>query len=419
MQKTKPLKDIFSRSFRTVYSEIENEIVKIDATSINNIPEMIRYWRMEIDKRKKDILEYKSRRLFDRFIDWVGGDERFDDATGDELYKISPSEKAKKLMDRIDENPTDMSNRLKLVALIGKNIQKISVEATRDLFLNATVACCFGKINNRGIMVVLKTQQAYFNQLKTVCQKDNRSLKNVLDSQKTEINDRNLKIIKDFHNRTEKNLNVFDYYLKLTQRGISALQITAPVSLNGNEITSLSKKDDKKASIEKKLLLNQVISLVSNIRFLPLLLTEAAGFLTLLSKLDPGHPLLALVKARIYRARLFFLIKEYESDEPSMDLRKLIKDRFQLTFDSYRLAVLTVKKRFGGEAFYLSHIEYARLILDLYLFYKNRLRSNLPNYSSRYYLEEAFKALNQIKRKKTENELLEKVFVELNKVDQN
>jgi hypothetical protein len=112
MQKTKPAKDIFSRSFKSIYSEFGNEIVKIDATSINNIPEMIRYWRMEIDKRKKDILEYKSRGLFDRFIDWLGGDQKFDEARGDELYDISPSIKAKALIDRINENPTDMSNRL-------------------------------------------------------------------------------------------------------------------------------------------------------------------------------------------------------------------------------------------------------------------------------------------------------------------
>jgi len=44
---------IFNRAFETVYGEDGQEIVRFDSTSIANIPEMIRHWRQDIDKRKK------------------------------------------------------------------------------------------------------------------------------------------------------------------------------------------------------------------------------------------------------------------------------------------------------------------------------------------------------------------------------
>ncbi|MBU2515308.1 hypothetical protein KJ966_28665 [bacterium] len=53
---SKTSKSVFNQSFETILDKDGVEVVRIDSTSIADIPGMINQWSQEIDKRKKDIL---------------------------------------------------------------------------------------------------------------------------------------------------------------------------------------------------------------------------------------------------------------------------------------------------------------------------------------------------------------------------
>lgn len=81
----------------------------------------------------------------------MGGDEEFDDATGDELYSISPSKKANLLMEKIEDDPSDMVNRLEMVAFIAIKIPRRTFQVPRRLSVrlikyNAAVANATSRI---------------------------------------------------------------------------------------------------------------------------------------------------------------------------------------------------------------------------------------------------------------------------------
>jgi len=58
------------------------------------------------------------------------------------LYDISPSDYAEELMEKIEEDPTDMRKRLELVSLMSNRKKDLTVEKLRDLFLQATLSIC-------------------------------------------------------------------------------------------------------------------------------------------------------------------------------------------------------------------------------------------------------------------------------------
>jgi len=149
-------------------------------------------------------------------------------------------------------------------------------------------------------------------------------------------------------------------------------------------------------------------------RFLPILHTEALRFITLLIKLDPENPIPELIKARIHRTKLLLLIRQFESDPTSTELVKLIKDRFKTAFESYTIVYKTEGKFNDGAMIQLSNLEFAKLILDIHFFFKNRLRVDLPDHTPQYYLKMADKVLKQVKKNESVNTLKAEIQEALN-----
>lgn len=154
--------------------------IRIDSSSIIFIPGMIKHWQQEIENRKSEIIKYKNRGTLERMIDWIDEGDEFDDASGDELYDMSPSEAAKEMMERLEEDPLDNRSRLDLVQLISRSRKDLTIEMTRDLFLQATVACSFGEFSNQDLQIVLQTQEAYLKKLLRQCHIDQEKVDKIL-----------------------------------------------------------------------------------------------------------------------------------------------------------------------------------------------------------------------------------------------
>ncbi|MFH2131612.1 MAG: hypothetical protein ABIK68_14640, partial [bacterium] len=326
---------VFGRTFETIDPGEGIEPVKIDSTSIIHIPGVIKHWQQEIVNRKIEILEYENRSFLERIADLIVDDEAFDDASGDELYDMSPSESAEKLMEEIEDDPTDMNKRLALVSLISRNDVDLSVEMLRDLFLQATVACCFEALSNVGLMVVLKAQEAYLRKLFTLCRIDHTKLQKILEEKTTGNRvTKQRETIEAYSRKVSRNMALLQFFLKYTGQGIQSLQTASLVQLNLVEIKDLIGYVEPQPSKKRRIFAN-ANTLVSTLRYLVLLHDEADSYITQLSKADPEHPLPAILEGRLHQTRLIFLFQQYLAGDPSAQIYPRFRDRFELANKRY------------------------------------------------------------------------------------
>jgi hypothetical protein len=404
----------FGRKFEIVYSIDGKDSIRIDTTSIADIPAMFEEWRKEIEFKKKEIIEYENRNFFERFLDWVGGDDEFNVATGEELFEIAPSKKAADIMDKMEDDPSNMAYRLEMVSFIMRNRPEISLDEARKLFLHSILACCFGEISNKGLLIALKSQQLYFRKLKEACYFDLKRLQKILGSdKKDDIFDKNKKFIKEHFNKIKANIKLFEYYLNLTGMGINTLYISSIVTVSNHEVKKLLRSDNKQNSDKRYLYLKRITAIVTAIRFLPLLYNEGLQFANLLTRLVNEHPLPNLVKARIHRTGLLILMKQFELDPALYELKDKIKDRFISAFEAYQSMMKSYGISQDTQTYTVAGPEFARFILDSHLFFKNKLNSKLPNKTTKSYLRLALNIMKRFKRKERDILIIDQIKREL------
>ncbi|MBF0278795.1 MAG: hypothetical protein HQM13_13425 [SAR324 cluster bacterium] len=214
--------------------------VKIDAFSTGHIPGMIEHWHQEIKHRKQEILEFESRSSFERIINLFTSDEEYEDVTGEDLVDLHPSKKAQSLLEKIEAEPTDMMNRLELVSYLGLSGREFPLEVYRDLFLQATVACCFGELSNVGLRIVLWAQESYFVKHLALCKKMEVKLEKFLEQPDLDdvFRKQRVELIKSL-NKVKQNKELLQFYKSFTNRGIKNLTTSLPISMSLEEINQL------------------------------------------------------------------------------------------------------------------------------------------------------------------------------------
>ncbi len=389
---------VFGRTFESIEPGEGIDPIKIDSTSIIHIPGVIKHWQEEIENRKNEILEFENRGFLERLVDRVSDDEEFDEASGDELYDISPTQRAEELMEQIEDDPTDMNKRLELVSFISYGRRDLSVEMLRDLFLQATVACCFGELSNTGLNIVLKSQEAYLKKLLRICRKDLTKLEKILEEPVTgNIFSKQRKLIEDYHKKITRNMALIGFYLKYTTQGIQSLQTSFPVQLTLSEIEAFIDTGGKSTSSKKKPLYGKANLLVSTLRYLILLHDEAGKYVTLLSKVDNRHPLPSVISARLQRTRLVFLFHQYKAGDRTPQMFARIKEHFEHAHQQY---IESLKKTGPDDLNSISAIvgaEYGKLVFDTYEFARAAASRDFPAIKMRKYLNRAKEFLSELK----------------------
>ena len=400
----------FGRSFETVDPGKGVEPVKIDSASIGNIPGAMEHWRKEIERRKKDIVRYENRGFFERVFDWVDDDE-FEDASGDELYDIFPSDSLEKLMDRREDDPSEMGIRLEMVARVINSNKEFSIETHRDLFLQATVACCFGELSTTGLKTVFWTQQTYFAKLQQKSKEDLSKLERILEESKgTSIYARHLNLIKSYIQQIRGNIELIKFYLSITAQGAKWLSSSLPAQLTLDEINSNVGNARKKFRKHGDDLFKKAFIIISALRFSPLLHDEAKKYLDLLAKVDPQDPVTDLMSGRMNRIKLLYHIQHYQAGDRSTTAVKIIRDRFALAHQSYQNAVKKLKHVSKSPRDSIILVEFARLIYDYYKFFEQVLRMKLPREWAVDYLTKADAALEKAVHAKDTREL--RIFIQ-------
>lgn len=401
---------VFGRTFETIDPGEGKDPIKIDTTSIIHIPGVIKHWKSEIEARKKEILEFENRGFFDRLIDLVSGDEENDEASGDELYDISPTRLAEELMEQIEDDPTDMKKRLELVSLIGYNRKDLSVEMLRDLFLQATVACCFGELSNIGLNVVLKTQEAYLKKLLSLCRIDSVKLEKILDEPLTgNIFSKQRKEIEAYADKISRNMELIQFYIKFTIQGIQSLQTSFPIQITLSEIEELIVDNNESLAGKRKRVYGKANQIVSTLRYLILLHDEATKYTELLAKVDVHHPLPSVINARLQRARLLFLIHQHKVGDRTPQMYARIKERFKYAHQLYQAGIKKTEREDNHSLGAIIGIEYGKLIFDTFRFAKTVSSLEFPASKMEKYLIEAGELLSGLKGDQEVAEILRRI----------
>ena len=402
---------VFGRSFETVESAKGVDPIKINSVSIGNIPGIMEHWRKEIDRRKKEIIEYESRGFFERIFDWIDDDEEFEDASGDELYDIFPSESLSRLLERIEDDPSDMNARLEMVARIINSNKDLPVETLRDLFLQSTVACCFGELSTTGLKTVFWIQGAYFAKLLNKSKADLKKLETILDEEKAgTIYARQRNLIEGHVRQIKGNIELIKFYISITNQGAKSLQSSPPVLLTLDEINFGAGSKSKKDRLQNEEIFKKAFIIVSALRYLPLLHDEAKKYLDLLTKIDPKKPVTDLIGARMNRVKLLYHIQHYQAGDRSPAAVKILRDRFSLAYESYRKTIKKIKWESKSPRDSIILVEYARLIYDYYKFFDKVLRMRLPKEWVMDYLTKAEEAVKKAVHVKDTQEL--RIFIQ-------